>query len=456
MSYFAGGGGACQGIKAALGVEPDYAINHDPVALSVHKANHPATQTLTSDVWSVDARLLLKNRTAGYIHFSPDCRHFSRAKSGKPVKKEIRGLAWVVARVAATTGVPLLTVENVVEWSHWGPLIQAEKDGEKLFDENGNAVMVPDPDKKGETFKQWVAKLRSLGYTVEWSVLNAQDFGAPTSRKRLFVVARRDGLPIVWPSATHGPGLIPYRTAAECIDWTTPAHSIFMSKDDARVVGVRRPLAENTLRRIATGVKRFILEQNDLFVAETPDGDVIPYFVPRYGERKGQEPRCRSAERPFGTIVPGSNQGSLVLGCLAKHYTGVVGTDLRKPLGTITAVDHHSLTRCDAVAVLTEETRQRAVAVADFIREYAGCDVPEIIMVKGQALVDISMRMLTPRELFRGQGFSDEFQFDVDADGNAVTQKAAMRLVGNSVPPAMIEALVRANHPFAQTKEEAA
>jgi len=447
MVYFAGAGGADCGIQSALGRSVDVAINHCELALSVNSRNHPNTRAMVSDVWEVDPSAALGGRLTEYIHYSPDCRHFSRARGSKPVEKNIRGLAWVVPDSLRVLQPTWFSCENVAELAQWGELMQkTDADGEPVFDAKGEPVMIPDPSDVGSIFRKWIASIEALGYTVEWRVLNAKDYGVASSRERLFVIGRRDGKAINWPEPSHGAGRVPYKASGECIDWSIPAHSIFLSKEQGRAVNVRRPLAENTLRRIAQGVKRFIIEDDDPYMVDL-DGEsaAVPYFVPRYGERSGQTPRCRSARDPLGTIVPTNNQGSLVFGALAKHFTGVVGHSLRTPMGTITSVDHHSLTRCDGVTQLDETTRERAVAVADFVREYAGIDVPEVIEVKGAILVDVSMRMLAPPELYLANGFSPDFCFTEGADGRKLTIKDQMRLVGNSVPPPVMEAICRAN-----------
>ncbi|MCF7821173.1 MAG: DNA cytosine methyltransferase, partial [Mariprofundaceae bacterium] len=235
IDNFAGGGGASTGIERAIGRPVDIAINHDPEALAMHAANHPHTLHLCESVWDVNPLEVTRGRPVGLVHLSPDCKHFSRAKGGKPVEKKIRGLAWVGIRWLVLTKPRLLTMENVGEFITWGPLVEG-KDGK----------MRPCPKNKGREFNVFINAIRRHGYNVEWKELRACDYGAPTIRKRLFLVARRDGEPIVWPEPTHcdpnsdavkSGALKPWRTAAECIDWNIPCPSIFERK---------RPLAENT------------------------------------------------------------------------------------------------------------------------------------------------------------------------------------------------------------------
>jgi DNA (cytosine-5)-methyltransferase 1 len=234
-----GGGGATTGIEEALGRHCDIAINHDPEALAMHAVNHPKTLHLCEDVWAVDIKKVVAGRRVGLAWFSPDCKHFSKAKGGRPVEKKIRGLAWVALRWAGLVRPRVIIIENVEEFQTWGPVLADGK---------------PCQRRKGMTFKRWVTQLKNLGYRVDWKELKACDYGAPTSRNRLFIVARCDSQPIKWPRHTHGGNLKPYRTAAECIDWSLPCPSIFLTPEEARVLGVRRPLADATMRRIAKGI----------------------------------------------------------------------------------------------------------------------------------------------------------------------------------------------------------
>ncbi len=353
VDSFAGGGGASLGIELALGRSPDIAINHDAEALAMHAANHPTATHLPHNVWKVDPVAATGGRPVGLLWASPDCKHHSKAKGGKPVKREIRDLAWVVVRWAKQVRPRIIMLENVEEFRDWGPL---DVDGR------------PCKERKGKTFDAWVGELRRLGYKVEWRELRACDFGAPTIRKRLFLIARRDGRKIVWPTPTHGkPGtpdvlsgkLLPWRTAAEIIDWTIACPSIFLTREEGRAIGVNRPLAPNTMARIAKGVKRYVIDAAEPFIVPvTHQGDsrvngvdeplrtvttakrgehaiVTPFMVPRYGERTGQEPRTRAIDEPAATIVPTANGGSLVAVYMAQHNEGNVGRAIDDPLSTI-------------------------------------------------------------------------------------------------------------------------
>jgi DNA (cytosine-5)-methyltransferase 1 len=471
IDNFAGGGGTSTGLEAAFGRHVDIAINHDPEALAMHAINHPRTKHLCESVWDVDPIVVTGNQPVGLVWLSPDCKHFSKAKGGKPVEKKIRGLAWVTLRWAAKCRPRVIMLENVEEFKTWGPLIQ-----------DADGAWKPDPAKRGKTFDSFVRQLEAHGYKVDHRELRASDYDTPTIRKRFFLVARRDGLPILWPEPTNGAPdsigvragkLQPYRTAAECIDWSLECPSIFTRK---------RPLAEATLRRIAKGIMRYVVDAADPFIvgqggpvyagkpvtarqpfgtltAENHRAIVVPSIVPvthqggdrsesihepfrtitgaqrgekalatatmvqvGYGEREGQAPRALDIQKPLGTVV-GSTKAALVtaflnehanasnqrvmsaseplrtvcaqvkgghfglvsavlvdaahgeqspsgvkrwgqgvknveqpLGTvvasgnkalatafLAKHYTGVVGSEMVQPIGTVTSTDHHSL-----------------------------------------------------------------------------------------------------------------
>ena len=464
LDSFCGGGGASTGIEWALGRSPDIAINHSAEAIAMHALNHPATRHYCEDVWQVDPREATGGRPVGLAWFSPDCTHFSKAKGGKPRSKKIRGLAWVVYRWAKAVRPRVIALENVEEFADWGPLLD---DGR------------PCPVRRGMTFRRWWRQLENLGYTLDARELRACDYGAPTSRKRLFVIARCDGLPIRWPEPTHGLGLAPYRTAGECIDWSLPCPSIFDR---------RKPLADATLRRIAAGVMRYVVNARQPYLVVSIDHQssgpgaavrsadeplttvtgkarhalVAPTLVQTgYGERDGQAPRCLDLQKPLGTVVAGGQKHALVAAFLARHFTGVVGRGLEQPCPTITATDHHSL----VTATLAQDRREK---VSAFLINYYGSgsgktgsalDRPlptvvsrdrfGLVTVHGQPhyIADIGLRMLVPRELYRAQGFPE----DVQLRG---TTRSQVALCGNSVSPPVAAAIVRAN--FAEAAQEAA
>lgn len=386
VDNFAGGGGASTGIELATGRSVDIAINHDPAAIAMHEVNHPDTEHYCESVWEVNPVEAVKGRPVGLAWFSPDCKHFSKAKGGKPVAKEIRGLAWVAVRWAATVKPRVIMLENVEEFTTWGPL---------------TADGYPDKEQKGRTFRTFVNALSRQGYKVEWKELRACDYGAPTIRKRLFMVARRDGSPIVWPEPTHGAPdsadvkagkRLPWRTAAEIIDWSIPCPSIFERK---------KPLAENTMRRIARGMQKFVIDNPEPFVmrvnfsgsnhhycdsineplktitAKNGWGLVTPYIA-RIGQTGYAGDRLQyratdplttittkaehllvtpvlgvnttghpgsSPDEPLRTVTTG-NQHMLLNAFLAKHYGGNytgAGVSLDDPLHTVTTVDHNAL-----------------------------------------------------------------------------------------------------------------
>ncbi|MQW24272.1 C-5 cytosine-specific DNA methylase [Sinorhizobium meliloti] len=331
VDSFAGGGGASTGIEMALGRSPDIAINHNPEALALHAANHPETHHLSENVYRVDPLDHLKGKHIGLAWFSPDCKHFSKAKGGKPVERNIRDLCWIIPgwidRIQKSGGrVDIVIMENVEEFKDYGPLIETERG------------LMPDPERKGELFEKWCKKLRRLGGRIEHRELIAYEFGAPTIRKRLFVIIRFDGKPIVWPEPTHGkptdPDVIsgkklPWRTAAECIAWSLPCPSIFdtseqiWAKHSLRAV---RPLADATMARVARGMKRYVLDAERPLLVQTG-----------YGERIGQAPRAMSVDDPVGTAVAGGIKHAFVAPSVIRFNTGATGQDAREPLSTVTA-----------------------------------------------------------------------------------------------------------------------
>lgn len=478
VDLFAGGGGASKGIEAALGRPVDIAVNHSAVALAVHAANHPTTEHLVTDVWEVNPSEATKGLPVFSLWASPDCTHFSVAKGGKPRKQGIRSLAWVVVDWAREVRPRFIFLENVAEFRTWGPL-----------DSEG----MPIKARMGETFNQWRGALELLGYTVDFRVLDASQYGAPTKRRRLFLVARCDGQPIRWPAPTHGPGLLPVHTAAECIDWSLPCPSIFTRK---------RPLAEKTLWRIAQGIRRFVLESTSPFIVKVNHGKreargedisdplstvtatrrghalVAPTMVQTgYGERHGQRPRYLDLHEPLGTVMGGGAKHALVSAFLAKHYGGVVGVPFDgRPLDTVTAQDHHSLAavhlaklRGDCHSAGLEEPVPTVTGggthlaeVRAFLTAYYGSESEAgqaltepmrtitsrhrlgLVTVAGTEyhIADIGMRMLEPHELLRAQFGRFAEGYDLSA---AKTKAAKVRLIGNSVCPEVAEAVVSAN-----------
>lgn len=326
VDNFAGGGGASTGIELATGRPVTIAINHDPAAILMHKTNHPHTLHLQASVWDVDPEEVCAGRPVGLAWFSPDCKHFSKAKGSALVDRNIRGLAWIVLRWAGTVRPRVIILENVEEFTTWGPVRKGK----------------PVKRKQGQTFKKWLVQLEALGYKVEHRELVAADYGAPTTRKRFVLVARCDGKPIVWPARTHAPKdseevksgkLLPWRAAAEIIDFSLPMYSIFATKEEIKEkygVNVVRPLAENTQRRAIRGVDKYTIKSGD------------PFLIPvGYGERAGQAPRVHDINAPLPTVVSTVKQHlvePLVSPYLADcNHAGdghVAAVD--DPLGTIT------------------------------------------------------------------------------------------------------------------------
>jgi DNA (cytosine-5)-methyltransferase 1 len=461
VDNFAGGGGASSGVERAIGRSPDIAVNHDEEAIAMHMANHPTTTHYRENVWQVDPVTACHGRRVGLAWFSPDCTQFSKAKGGTPKKQNIRCLAWSAVRWAQAVRPRIICLENVEAFKDWGPLDR--KTG------------LANKDKKGITFRAFVRKLERLGYCVEWRILKASDYGAPTSRSRFFMIARCDGKEISWPEPTHGPGrAYPHRTAGECMDWSVPVPSIFDRS---------KKHAEKTLARIARGIRKFVLGTEKPFIVPNGDALIASYLVHRSnGERPvkidadgtvhaAQAPRVYDINEPLGTIMAQGQKHALVTAMLIKHNGGnndrhgSSGQSLDKPCGAITARDTKSLTTVTLAKLDNETAMKRAREVRAFLIRYNGKGEPETldkplgtlttrdryglvtVQVDGEtyAIADISMRMLTAPELYACQGFAREY--DITAEkvrGAPLTKTAQVKLVGNSVPPPMSEAIVRA------------
>lgn len=463
VDNFAGGGGASTGICEAIGRPVDIAINHSPEAIAMHKANHPETRHFCENILEIDPRAACGGRPVGLAWFSPDCTHFSRAKGGVPVKKEIRGLANVVIKWARSVSPRVIMLENVEEFKTWGPLRRDNK---------------PNKRRAGESFRKWVSALTTLGYSVDFRSIVAADHGTPTTRRRLFMVARRDGRAAVWPQPTHGEGLPhDWRTASEIIDWSIPCPSIF---------GRKRPLAEKTLRRIAVGVKRFVIDADSPFIVPSTSREltslvaptlikyhggvdskairpsrldipiatvdtsnrfaIVAAFLSRYfGQSVGQ-----GLDRPAPTVTAGGQgKTALVAALISKHYTGVVGHGVRRPLGTITSWDHHSLTCAFMTKFYGTSTGSPLSAPLPTVTSGGGRGGGHLglVTIRGESyqIVNIGMRMLQPAELFRAQGFPDDYEIRPLHKGRPLTKTAQVSLAGNAVCPQVAEALVAQN-----------
>lgn len=535
VDNFAGGGGASTGIEIAIGRSVDIAINHDPAAIAMHRANHPATEHYTEDVWKVDPVEACAGRPVALAWFSPDCKHHSKAKGGKPVSKKIRGLAWVAVKWAKAVHPRVIMLENVEEFQDWGRLDEKNR---------------PDPRYKGETFRRFVSQLEKLGYHVEYRLLRACDYGAPTIRKRFFLIARCDGRRIVWPEPTHAaPDSLevavgikkPWVPVADVLDFSLPCPSIFASsKEIMEQYGIRavRPLSENTMRRIAKGIMKFVVNNPKPFIVSIAQtgfaGDGRQYSVSeplRTVVSKAEHCVCvpvlmrnnenavgSDAREPIGTITTGghhmliapsiiqyhseqddgvrgqtvdkpimtvdaSNRYGMVSAFISKFYGGgntSPASDVGDPLPTVTAIDHNAVcaayitqfnNHCDGQVVddplntMTAKSNHFGEVRAFLVKYYGSgdnavsCEKPAptitvkdrmgLVTVRGQdyKIVDIGLRMLTPRELFDAQGFPSDYIIDVDADGKSYPKSEQVARCGNAVCPPIPTALVRANLP---------
>lgn len=567
VDNFAGGGGASTGIELACGRPVTNAINHDPDAILLHRTNHPYTEHLQASVWDVDPEQVARGRKVGLAWFSPDCKHFSKAKGSALVDRNIRGLAWIVLRWAGTVRPDVIMLENVEEFQTWGPVRKGK----------------PLKSKAGQTFRQWKKQLTDLGYVIEHKELVAADYGAPTTRKRFVLVARCDGKPIVWPERTHAPRnspevqagkLKPWRSAAEIIDWSIPGYSIFQSKEEIKQkygVTVVRPLAENTLRRVIRGVDKFTLKSGAPFIvqqkfqnaaqdigkplttvtavgahelcepllapylaecnhaggghvadagepyktitAKHTGGVVAPVLI-QYHTEQTENVRANGLEEPINTVDASNRYGfvsanlveyygngnpldirepmhtatshdreGLVAVHIQKYFSGVIGAKAEDPLPTVTAVDHNSICAAQIaefkgadigqdcrkpLRTITASAGEFAVVrvtlsqtgdmgywpqVRELLNRFCGYDLADneclVLMIGGVGyyIADITLRMLTPRELYNAMGFPPDYQIERDYLGNAYPKSKQVARCGNAVCPPLAEAMVRANLP---------
>jgi DNA (cytosine-5)-methyltransferase 1 len=501
VDNFAGGGGASTGIELATGYSVDIAINHDPEAIKMHKANHPNTKHYCENVWAVDPVKACKGHPVALAWFSPDCKHFSKAKGGKPKDKNIRGLAWVACRWAGLVRPRVIMLENVEEFKTWGPLGRRHH---------------PIKAKQGKTFEKFVQQLTDLGYEVQCRELIAADYGAPTMRKRFFMIARCDGKPIVFPEPTHGPsdseavkeGLVkPYVGAYTQLDFSLPCPSIFdTSEEIKKKYGIRavRPLAPKTMERIARGLKKFVLDNPEPFIIQCNHGGerrpndirkpmptitgkhgygiveptlapymgtnttnhpggkckdpihtittgnqqclISPTLIQYHSETAQGEVRGQTIEDPIMT-VDGSNRYGLVTSFLSKFYKSGIGQDEREPLHTITtSAGHFGEVRAFLIKYYGQGTGQDIKEPLDTVtaRDRFG-----LVTIEGvdYQIVDIGLRMLEPRELYGCQGFPDDYIIDHDYTGKTYPRSEQVRRCGNAVCPPIPAALVRANLP---------
>lgn len=466
VDNFAGGGGASTGIELATGRPVTIAINHDPDAILMHKTNHPFTEHYQASVWDVDPCEVSKGRPVGLAWFSPDCKHFSKAKGGKPVDKNIRGLAWIVLRWAGTVRPRVIILENVEEFQTWGPVRRGH----------------PVKSKAGQTFHKWLSQLQALGYAVEWRELVAADYGAPTTRKRFFLVARCDGAPIAWPEPTHAPAgsrevlegrKKPWRSAAEIIDWSLPCPSIFDTREQIREkygLSAQRPLRPNTMRRVIRGVDKFAIKNPEPFLV----------VVNHAGDFRGQD-----AAAPLHTVTA-KDREAVLAAHITEYHGASIGTRAGEPAATTLGNDHQGLVATHMVkmkgtnlggpmsepvqtitaggghfgVVTTVVARAEPGAelghwpeIRDLLNTYCGYNLgPEDVIlfeIDGAAyfLADIGLRMLTPRELYMANGFPVDYKIERDYTGTVYPKTKQVARCGNAVPPPFATALVRANLP---------
>lgn len=458
IDCFAGGGGASVGIEMALGRTVDIAINHNPQAILMHKTNHPDTLHLTEDIFKVDLQKYVKGRHVALMWASPDCTSHSKAKGGKPREQGLRILPWAVYKHAKAIMPDVIIMENVEEIQQWGPL-----------DESGHPI----PERKGEDYKKFIGAMKSLGYEFDSRELVAADYGAPTTRKRWYAIFRRDGKSIVWPESTHSKGgvngLKPWAPIWKYLNLSDMGQSIF---------GRKKPLAKNTMNRIARGLDKFVFNCEEPFFAKLKDGVVTPLMIQYHSETSKSGVRGQSVSEPIMTIDT-SNRYGLVMSHITKFYKSGCGQSLHDPIHTITTSQGHFGT-VSVLAVPAEQLMesldksikeqkeldgiiQKCTWVSQFIMEYYGCGVGQtlndpihtivtkdrfaLITILGNeyAILDIFLRMLKPEELKLGQGFPKDYIIDRDYMWHKYPTVEQVARIGNSVVPIMAQALVEAN-----------
>lgn len=431
IDCFAGGGGASVGIEMALGRPVDIAINHDPEAIRMHKVNHPDTIHLTEDIFKVDLQKYVKGRKVALMWASPDCTSHSKAKGGQPRKRGLRILPWAVYKHAKQILPEVIIMENVEEIQQWGPL---DKKGIQLRDD------------KARIIKKFITAMKSLGYAFDSRELVAADYGAPTTRKRWYAIFRRDGKDIIWPEQTHFKDSEPkWKQCGEFINWSDLGKSIF---------GRKKPLAEATQKRIANGIRKYILENPKPYIVK--NDEAVAFLIQYHGEQKAGESRGQLLSEPIKTIDT-SNRYGLVTAFITKYYKTGIGQGCDEPLHTITTSPGHF----DLVSAFLikyygsgcgQELKEPLATITT--KDRFGL-VNVIIDIAGEKYIikDIFLRMLKPEELKLMQGFPKDYIINRDINWKPYPIKEQVARIGNSVVPVMAEALVKANCPYLKIGE---
>lgn len=432
IDCFAGGGGASVGIEMALGRHVDIAINHDPEAIRMHEVNHPDTIHLTEDIFKVDLQKYVKRRKVALMWASPDCTSHSKAKGGQPRKKGLRILPWAVYKHAKQILPEVIIMENVEEIQQWGPL-----------DEKGHPIK----ERQGEDYKKFITAMKSLGYAFDSRELVAANYGAPTTRKRWYAIFRRDGKGIVWPEQTHFKDSEPkWKQCGDFIDWSDLGKSIFDRK---------KPLAEATQKRIANGIRKYVIENPKPYIVE--NDDAVAFLIQYHGEQKAGESRGQLLSEPIKTIDT-SNRYGLVTAFITKYYKTGIGQGCDEPLHTITtSPGHFGLISAFLIKYYGSggscQTIDRPLDTITTKDRFGLVNVEINVQGEKYAIADIFLRMLKPEELKLMQGFPKDYIIDRDIRWRSYPIKEQVARIGNSVVPVMAQKLVEANCPYLRVGE---
>ena len=433
IDAFAGGGGASVGIEMTLGRPVDIAINHDPDAILMHKTNHPDTLHLTEDIFKVNLKKYVKGQHVALMWASPDCTSHSKAKGGKPREKGLRILPWAVYKHAKAILPDVILMENVEEIQQWGPL-----------DEKG----YPIPERKGEDYKKFITAMKNLGYRFGSRELVAADYGAPTTRKRWYAVFRRDGLEIRFPKQTHsadGIGFEKWKPCGDYIDWSDLGSSIFERK---------KPLAEATQKRIANGIKKYIIDAESPYIVR--NGEALAYIIQYHGETRAGDSRGQFLIEPIKTIDT-SNRYGLVTAFITKYYKTGIGQGCDEPLHTITtSPGHFGLVSAFLIKYYGAGGGQQLDKPLGTITTKDRFGLVNVVLdIDGEQYIisDIFLRMLKPEELKVMQGFPKDYIIDRDYNWKKYPIAKQVARIGNSVVPIMAEKLVEANCPYLKVGE---